>query len=187
MSENRTEKATPKKRADARKKGQVARSQDINGAAVLLASLLALSATAPKMMENCRLAMLQVFDLMKTPQVVDQKGIGRLFWMVGQHVALASAPVMFACMAAGVIASVAQVGFKPTPGAMKPDFKKLNPMAGLKNLFNPQHFGVEAVKNIAKVAAVGSIAALAVYPKLDELAALVGTPPGDLLPQLAHM
>ena len=34
MSENRTEKATPKKRADARQKGQVARSQDINGAAV---------------------------------------------------------------------------------------------------------------------------------------------------------
>jgi len=187
MSENRTEKATPKKRADARQKGQVARSQDINGAAVLLASLFALSATAPKMMEHCRIAMLQVFELMKTPQVVDQKGIGRLFWMVGQHVALAASPVMFACMAAGVIASVAQVGFKPTPGAMKPDFKKLNPTSGLKNLFNPQHFGVEAVKNIAKVAAVGSIAAMAVYPRLDELAALVGTPPEDLLPQLAGM
>ena len=187
MAENRTEKATPKKRADARQKGQVARSTDINGAAVLLASLLALSATAPKMMEHCRIAMLQVFELMKTPQVVDQQGIGRLFWMVGQHVALAASPVMFACMAAGVIASVAQVGFKPTPSAMKPDFKKLNPMSGLKNLFNPQHFAVEALKNIAKVAAVGAIAALAVYPKLDELAALVGTPPGDLLPQLAHM
>jgi len=187
MAEDRTEKATPKKRADARKKGQVARSMDINGAAVLLASLLALSATAPKMMEECRIAMLQVFDLAKTPQVVTQEGVGRLFMMVGEHVLLAIAPVLFACVAAGVIASVAQVGFKPTPSAIKPEFKKLNPISGLKNLFNPQHFGVEALKNIAKTAVVGAIAAMALYPKLDELAALVGTPPGDLVPQIAGM
>jgi flagellar biosynthesis protein FlhB len=187
VSENRTEKATPKKRADARKKGQVARSIDLNGAAVLLASLLALSASAPKMMEHCRLAMVQVIDLMRTPQVVTEEGIGRLFWLVGQHVGLAALPVMFACAAAGVIASVAQVGFKPTPAAMKPDFRKLNPASGLKNLFNPQHFGVEVVKNVVKVATVGAIAALAVYPKLDELAALVGAPPEDLIPQLASM
>src|SRR3954447_2659880 len=187
MAENKTEKATPKKRADARKKGQVARSMDANGAAVLLASLLALSATAPKMMEHCRLALLEVIDLMKTPQVVDEQGVGELFWLVGKHVGLAALPVMFACMLTGVVASVAQVGLKPMPGAIKPDFKKLNPASGLKNLFNPQHFAVEGTKNIAKVVAVGGIAALAVYPKLDEMAALVGTPPQDLLPQIAGM
>src|SRR5829696_5910524 len=107
MAENKTEKATPKKREDSRKKGQVARSVDINGAAVMLASLFALSATAPKMMENCRLAMLQVFNLMKTPQVVNAEGIGTLFWLVGKHVALAAAPIMFACMLAGTLAGVA--------------------------------------------------------------------------------
>ena len=37
MAENKTEKATPKKRQEARQKGQVARSQDVNGAIVLLA------------------------------------------------------------------------------------------------------------------------------------------------------
>src|SRR6478609_7406688 len=166
MAEDKTEKATPKKREDARKKGQVARSQDINGAAVLLASLLALNAFGPKIMEQCKLAMVQVADLIKTPEVVDQKGIGTLFMLVGQHVALAALPVMAVCLVAGFIASAAQVGLKPMPGAMKPDFKKLNPASGLKNLFNPQHFAVEAVKNIAKVAAVGSIAAMAVYPRL---------------------
>ena len=45
MAEGKTEKATPKKRDDARKKGQVARSIDVNGAAVLLAGLLALILT----------------------------------------------------------------------------------------------------------------------------------------------
>jgi flagellar biosynthesis protein FlhB len=187
MAEGKTEKATPKKREEARKKGQVARSQDINGAVVLIASLLALSAFAPKIMNQCQLAMLQVLELAKTPQVVDQKGIGTLFMLVGQHVMLAAAPVMFVCMAAGFIASAGQVGLKPTFSAIKPDPKKLNPMSGLKNLFNPQHFAVETVKNLVKVTVVGAIAALAVYPKLNELGALVGMPPRDLIAEIAGM
>ena len=52
MANDKTEKATPKKRDDARKKGQVARSMDLNGAVVLLAALLALSAFAPGMMRR---------------------------------------------------------------------------------------------------------------------------------------
>ena len=52
MANDKTEKATPKKKEDARKKGQVAKSADVNGAAVLLAGLLALSALGPKMMEQ---------------------------------------------------------------------------------------------------------------------------------------
>ena len=49
MAENKTEKATPKKRQEARQKGQVARTQDANGAIVLMASVLALSAFGPAM------------------------------------------------------------------------------------------------------------------------------------------
>ena len=49
MAGEKTEKATPKKLEEARKKGQVARSMDLNGAVVLMASLFALSAFAPKM------------------------------------------------------------------------------------------------------------------------------------------
>ena len=187
MAENKTEKATPKKREDARKKGQVARSQDVNGAAVLLASLLALNAFAPKIMEQCQLAMVQVIDLMSTPQVVHQQGVGTLFMLVGQHVLLAALPVIAICLVAGFTASAAQVGLKPMPGAIKPEFKKLNPASGFKNLFNPQHFAVETLKNVAKTAAVGAIVALAVFPKLDEFAALVGIPPADLIPEVGSL
>ena len=185
MAHDKTEKATPKKRDDARKKGQVARSADVNGAAVLLAGLLALAAFAPKIMEQCELAMRTVISLMETPQVVDQKGIGTLFLLVGKHVGLAALPVMGVCMLAGFAAAAGQVGLKPTPGAIKPDFKKVNPAAGFKNLFNPQHLAVEGTKSIFKVAVVGAIAALALYPKLDELSALVGTEPKQLIAEIA--
>ena len=45
----------------------------------------------------------------------------------------------------------------------------------------------EAGKSLLKVSAVGAIAATAVYPKMDQLGALVGTPPEDLIPQIASM
>jgi flagellar biosynthetic protein FlhB len=187
VANDKTEKATPKKREDARKKGQVAKSADINGAAILLGGLIALSAAGPKAMEQMKLAMVQVLQLMAHPDVVDRRGVGTLFAMVGQHVGLAVLPIVGTCMVCGLVASAAQVGLKPTPDAIKPDFKKLNPASGLKNLFNPQHFAFESGKNVLKTAIVGAIAALALFPKLDEMAALVGTPPQELIPLVAGM
>jgi flagellar biosynthetic protein FlhB len=185
MANDKTEKATPKKKDDARKKGQVAKSHDVNGAAILLAGLLALSATGPKAIEQMKLAMVQVIQLMSRPEVVDSKGVGTLFMLVGQHVGLALAPVAGICFVAGLAASAGQVGLKPTPDALKPDFKKINPASGLKNLFNPQQLAFESAKNVVKTAVVGAIAALALFPKLDEMAALVGTPPQQLIPLIA--
>jgi len=185
VAEDKTEDATPKKKEDARKKGQVAKSMDVNGAAILLAGLLALSAAGPMAMEQMKLAMYQVFDLMQRPEVVDQKGIGTLFAMVGQHVGLALAPVLGACFVAGLAASAGQVGLKPTPEAIKPDFKKLNPVAGAKQMFSPQHLAFETAKNLVKTAIVGAIAAHALFGRLDELAALVGMPPEALIGEIA--
>src|ERR1044072_6565296 len=187
MANDKTEKATPKKREDARKKGQVAKSADINGAAILLGGLIALSAAGPKAMEQMKLAMVQVLQLMSHPEVVDRKGVGTLFMMVGQHIGLALLLIVGTCLVAGFVASAAQVGLKPTPESIKPDFKKLNPASGLKNLFNPQHFALESGKNVLKTAIVGAIAALALFPKLDEMAALAGTPPQPLIPLIASI
>jgi flagellar biosynthetic protein FlhB len=70
------------------------------------------------------------------------------------------------------------------PAGIKPDFKKLNPLTGAKNIFGPNAIA-ETLKSVAKVSAVGGIVALAVFPKLQELAGLVGMPAAELLPHLA--
>jgi flagellar biosynthetic protein FlhB len=70
------------------------------------------------------------------------------------------------------------------PAGLKPDFKKLNPLTGAKNLFGPNAIA-ETLKSVAKVSAVGGIVALAVFPKLEELAGLLGMPAAELLPHLA--
>jgi flagellar biosynthetic protein FlhB len=85
----------------------------------------------------------------------------------------------------GVLANIGQVGLKPAVQGLKPDFKRIDPLKGAKNLFGPNII-FEGAKNLTKVAIVGAITAFAVIPKLSELAALVGMAPGDLVSELAH-
>jgi flagellar biosynthetic protein FlhB len=184
VAENRTEKATPKRREEARKKGQVAKSHDLNGAVILLAALLALSAFGPAMIERMEESMRIVLHLVATPDVVSREGIGEILKATFGGAARSAGPVIAVCALTGVVINVVQTGIRPTPGAIKPDPKKINPLTGAKNLFG-MRMVFETGKNLAKVGVVGAIAALAVFPKLDELAALVGMPPAQMLPMLA--
>jgi len=186
MASDKTEKATPKKLDDARKKGQVAKSMDLNGAVVLLAALFALSFMGPYSWGKITDATRQVLALISSPSVVEREGIGELLANAATATGLALLPVAVVCLIAGVLASVAQVGFKPSPEALKADPKRLNPISGAKNLFG-MRMVFETGKNIVKVAVVGAIAAAAVFPKLDEIASVVGMPPAQLLADLCSM
>jgi flagellar biosynthetic protein FlhB len=181
----RTEKATPKKRLEARQKGQVARSMDLNGAIVLLAALLALSAFAPGMYHRMADASRQLLLWTAQPEIVGDDGLGKVFSSVGTAWLMAVLPIAAVCLVAGVLTSLAQVGLRPSPQALKPDMKRLNPLSGAKQIFGT-HALFEGVKSVVKVVAVGAIATLAVLPKFDELAALVGMPPAVLLPELCR-
>ena len=183
---DKTEKATPKKRSEARKKGQVAKSHDLNGAVVMFAALFALSATAPHLVAVLQSSLRDAFALIATPDVVNGSGLGPLVSAQAKAASLAAAPVIFTCVAAAVLINVLQVGGKPHMQALKPDPKRLNPISGFKNIYGPNAL-FEGVKNIFKVGAVGAVTALGVLPKLDQFAALVGMPPAQLMPTLAHM
>ena len=52
MAGEKTEKATPKKRKEAREKGQVARSTDLQGAVVLMAGIVALGSAGPGLVQR---------------------------------------------------------------------------------------------------------------------------------------
>ena len=183
--EDRTEKATPKRRQEARQKGQVAKSADLTGAGVLIASLVALSVFAPHMGRQTEAAMRGALALISTPDVVNHEGISTLLLETGRSAMLAVAPVAAVCLFVGVALNVLQVGLKPSPKAMKPDPKKLNPLTGAKNIFGPNMF-VEGGKSLAKVAVVGAIAAFAVVPSLPELAALVGIPAREIAGKISE-
>src|SRR5947209_7222277 len=180
----KTEKPTAKRRGEARQRGQVAKSQDLNGAAVLMAALFALSAYAPQMVQLIAGQMRQTLALMATPQVVTAHGVGEIMMSAGKTIATVVGPIALVCAAVGLVSNVAQVKWKPSLKIVKPDPKRLNPLTGAKNLFGPNML-FETAKNLMKIAVVGSITAFAVIPKLSQLAALTGMSPAALLPMLA--
>src|SRR6476661_2538742 len=181
----KTEKPTPKRRDEARKKGQVAKSPDLNGAVVLLSSLFALSIWGPHIWEQMGESMRSTLALIATPDAASGRGLGKVFMESGRTAVLAVAPVAIVCLVSGVVSNVGQVKLKPSLHGIKPDFKRLDPLKGAKNLFGPNII-FEGAKNLSKVAIVGAISAFAVVPKLQDLAALVGMAPGDLVSHLGH-
>jgi flagellar biosynthetic protein FlhB len=180
MAGEKTEKATPKKRDEARRKGNIAKSQDLGGATMLLAGLLALSAFGPALFERIEQATISTLRLVAHPEVVSRDGIGPILGELGKQVGLALAPLLAACALGAIVIAVMQSGGKMAPQALKPNFKKLNPMGGLKQLLSPNS-AVEAVKGLLKVLLVGAVVSLVLFPKLDEMAALVGLSPADLM------
>jgi flagellar biosynthetic protein FlhB len=182
-AQDKTEKATPKKREDARKKGQVAKSADLNGAVVMLAGLMALSAAGSAIIGRLQDGMRETLVATANPAIVDMQGIGDLLMDALKDVGLAVAPVAGACLVSGVLASIVQVGFKPSAKAAAPDPKRIDPLKGAKQLLGPNAL-MEGAKSIVKVAVVGAIVAAALLPTLPELGAMVGMTPAQLAENL---
>jgi flagellar biosynthetic protein FlhB len=175
--EERTEKATPKHRKRAREKGQVARSSDLGGSIVVVAGLFVLALTGPRIVVAGAAAFREMFSEIAEPsKATSAAGLSALMHTALSLGLLAVAPIAAACLAAGVIAGVAQVGFRPTPQALKPDFRRINPASGLKKLLGPNAV-FDGLKTVAKLAVVGAVAALALLPGLTGLASIVGISP----------
>jgi flagellar biosynthetic protein FlhB len=175
--DERTEKATPKHRKRAREKGQVARSPDLGGAIVVAVGLFALSLLGPQIVGAGAATLREMLGEISNPgRVATASGLDELMQSAVATMLLAVAPVALACMSAAMLAGVAQVGFRPTAHALKPDFRRINPVSGARNLFGPNAI-FEALKATAKIAVVGAVAALALLPGLTGLAADVGISP----------
>ena len=177
---DKTEKATPKRLDEARKKGQVAKSQDLNASVVLLASLAVLVGYAPHLVDQLKVSMTDTLALIANPQIVTSKGLGGVLSRTAGDTVKAVAPIALTCLFAGVVTNVAQVRWRPSAQAIKPQMSKLNPLNGIKQLLSVRSV-FEAGKSVAKLAVVAAVAALSLMPKLPEIGALVGTPPQELL------
>lgn len=178
--DDKTEKATPKKKGEARKKGQVAKSPDLNTALGLIAGLLAISALGPGVVSGAADAMRTAFSQIARPnEITTGAGLGVLEQLVIHTLLSTVGPIAAICLATGLLSNIAQVGLKPSWHGLKPDIKKINPSSGAKNIFGPRIF-FEAAKALAKVSVVGVVVAMALLPQLTVLGASIGTPPAAL-------
>lgn len=160
---------------------------DVSGAAVLIAALFALSLIGPAVVGGMEDAMRDSFERVSDPQAaLSAGGLRDLFMSTLRTLALAVGPIAAVCGIAGIVADLGQVGLRPSGEALKPQPSRINPLSGARNVFGPRMF-FEGAKSVVKVAVVGVIVALAIAPKMTELAATVGASPGQLAAELTSL
>ena len=128
--QDKTEDPTDKKIKDAREKGEIARSKELNTLAVMLAGAGALlifgGALAQDMMELMRLN----FSLSREV-ILDQRSMGTYLLHSGQIALLAIQPVMIPLLLAALIGPIALGGWLFSASTMAPKFSRMNPGAGI--------------------------------------------------------
>jgi flagellar biosynthetic protein FlhB len=175
--EERTEKATPRRRRRARERGEVARSSDLSGAAVLLAGLFTIVLTGPQIASAAQAGMREMLAGITHPaRATTAAGLSNLMHTALGVIVASVAPVAGACVVAALVAGAGQAGLRPSAFALKPDFRRINPVSGARNFFSA-NLPIEAIKAIVKVVAVGAVAVLALAPNIGSLGALVGVSP----------
>ncbi len=165
--QEKTEKATPKKRSKARKDGDVAKSREVASVAVLLAGLSTLYLFGPFMHSHMSYLMKRSFLLIRTP-VLDLPRLLTISEDVVLQFILIVMPMMAAVVLIAVLSNLMQVGFIFSWKKLTPKFSKISPMKGLKQLFSKQSF-MELFKSLTKLAIVGGIAYWTVKGEMHQL------------------
>lgn len=176
---DKTEAATPKRREEARKNGQIAKSTDLSGAVTLLAGLFMLGITGPSMVQRLATGISTSLADGGHRDPVTRSTIGDLLVTNGKAVLLCLAPIVGVCAVVAIVVNLLQVGIKPKTKALKPNWQRLNPQKGIKRIVGKDGL-VELIKNIAKVAVVAYAVLSAFLPHMRDYAAMVGVSPIQL-------
>ena len=148
----KTEEPTAKKRADARKKGQVGRSQELNTAFVLLVGFFSLKLLWDSIYLSIATYTTYVFSNLN--QTVDTENIIRIFIGIIIVLAKTAFPIMLFIMVIGLAINFFQVGLNFSAESIEFKLDKLNPINGFGRIFSKRAL-VELAKSFFKIIVIG--------------------------------
>ncbi len=166
MSE-KTEEATPQKKRKSREDGQVAKSAEFTGVAVMLAAVAVVLITGLSIGERLAAFSLRSIELSMRPDL-DHSVIGPFLMDGLETLALILAPLLSVTMVIAAFITYVQIGALFTTKPLMPDLKKLDPIKGAKNIFSKAK-AVELVKNIAKLTLMGSVGYNVLYASIGPI------------------
>ena len=178
--QERTEQATPKRKQEARKKGQIAQSREISSVMILMVSTAFFYFAGSWMFWNLSqfvTGVYQNFDALRFSDVSDASAFS--LEILSKLLSLLI-PFLIPIAIAGFVANVFQVGFQINSEAMAPKFAKLNPISGMKRFVSIKSV-VELGKSILKILFIGSIAYILVKNDMETFPALIHQEVGQIL------
>ncbi len=177
---DKSQEPTPHRRQKAREEGQVAKSQDLGSAVLLLVGLMVLMGLGGGLVEFLgRFAQQQLGEAPRLSMDADgaveawHRALGPLAWRV--------LPIFGVLMLAAVAVNLFQIGFLFLPNKLAPDLTRLDPIKGVGRLVSLQNV-VRLLFGIFKIAVIGSVAFFSLYSERDAILGLSAL----AVPQAAH-
>ena len=181
----KTEEPTQKKIDDAREKGQVASSREVNHWIMFLAAAVFLLGLAPGVASDISDAVTGYFAFAHAVEVTPA-GLGPLLSALASDIALAIAPVAAIFIVAALFAGFSQNGIMFSTESIKPSLDKISPLAGLKRMFSMKSLA-EFAKGVLKLVIVGAVAYAVVSPDLAAVETLPGMAASELIERIRKL
>lgn len=157
---SKTEKATPRRRSELRRKGQVAKSQELNTAVLFILAIVFLRFYLPFVNSFIQTSTAQLWG--RFPRELQPQDLLSIMWDVLWGTIVVMLPFFGVLALAGILVNLVQVGWSVSWAPLKPELTKLNPVQGFKRLFSLQPL-VQLGLNLVKI----SILVLLAWQVLD--------------------
>lgn len=183
--ESKTEDPSQRKLEEAHKKGDVAKSQEVTTWFMLIGTAIICSSMAPWVATQIS-SPLQIVMMNADRFDVDGAGFGAFFTNLGFAMigaVLAPLGVLYLC---GVVANLVQ--HKPlfSSEPITPKFSKISPLAGAKRLFSGEAL-VNFAKGLVKIAVVGIVVVMVIWPERDRLDTMMTADVGIILTEVQEL
>lgn len=175
MSQERTEKATPKKREDARKKGQIARGSELPAALGFISVLFTINILKQNISEEIQHYIEKTAEKVAVPQAFTLGDVQDFAIEIVRVLMVITVPIMLVALSAGLAGSFAQGGFSISTEALMPKADKFNPVANLKRVFGLDA-AVNLIKSSLKLLLIGAVTYGVLYPAIEAAPKLINAP-----------
>ncbi|MBV6750785.1 flagellar biosynthesis protein FlhB [Pseudomonas chlororaphis] len=172
--QDKTEDPTDKKKKDAREKGEVARSKELNTFAVMMAGAGALLVFGGALAQDLAELMRMNFTLSREV-VLDQRYMGIFLLRSGEMAIWAVQPILLTALAAALIGPIALGGWLFSAGTMAPKFSRMNPFPGIKRMFSAKSV-MELLKAIGKFTIILFVGLSVLSSDIDDLVRIAHEP-----------
>ncbi|GAV22575.1 flagellar biosynthesis protein FlhB [Carboxydothermus pertinax] len=176
QKDQRTEEATPRRIAEARRRGQVFKSQELNFAVMFLITFLLLLLLGPNLYQQFYLLSRSIFGnlfLNLTPTSTRRLLLDYFLWSF--KIVL---PFFLLALIVGIVLNLVQVGFILTSEPLKPSWERINPVAGIGRIFSRRNL-VELAKNFFKFSLLVVVIFLRVKNNLPLIFQTIGQAPAE--------
>jgi len=172
--QDKTEDPTDKRKRDAREKGEIARSKELNTVIIMIVGAAGLLAFGGSMAEMMMQLMRDNFTISRDA-LMDERSMSLMLMVSGKAALQSITPLLVALTLAALIGPISLGGWLFAAGSLAPKFSRLNPLAGLKRMVSPKAL-IELLKSFAKFLIVLIVAIMVLSKDKNDLLAIAHEP-----------